>query len=175
MKVIFLDIDGVLNSTEYFLNAPDEYLNSDPDIELDDKEERIKEWSKDIDSESVECLNKIIEATDAKVVLSSAWRNSRWEEVEACLKNRGFNYSILDRTPILTGESLVRGNEILNWIQHNAQFVKMPYYKYEDYLILDDSTDMLLWQKDNFYHVDNSVGLKEKDVQSCIQILGVKE
>lgn len=172
MKIIFLDIDGVLNSTEYFRNAPDSYLFSDPEINLDNYQTRVQEWSKDIDEKAVKVLNKIIEKTGAKIVLSSAWRNSRWEEIEDILNLKGFEYlPLLDRTPTLDWDSSVRGNEILFWIKHNAQYVQEPHYKYKNYLILDDSTDMLLWQKDNFHYIDGEIGLQESDIEPCIMIL----
>lgn len=54
MKVIFLDIDGVLNTSKTF---------DDTELEIE------------IDDFRVEFLKRIIDATDAKVVLSSSWKN----------------------------------------------------------------------------------------------------
>ena len=62
MKVIFLDIDGVLNSAKYF----DRIKN----LEITEIEEQI-------DIKKVELLKKAVDETGAKVALSSSWRYSR--------------------------------------------------------------------------------------------------
>ena len=55
MKVIFLDIDGVLKDEDYDAEFKDECFAR---------------------------LKKIIDATDAQIILSSSWRISYWEFVE---------------------------------------------------------------------------------------------
>ena len=62
MKVIFLDIDGVLNSDEYV----DKVKKSD-----------IQGIERDIDIEKVKLLKRAIDETGAKVVLSSSWRYTK--------------------------------------------------------------------------------------------------
>ena len=62
MKVIFLDVDGVLNSDEYF----DRIQNLD-----------IEGIESDIDINKVKLLKKAVDTTGAKVVLSSSWRYTR--------------------------------------------------------------------------------------------------
>lgn len=66
MKIIFLDIDGVLNSEKFY-----------------EKRHRCHEkgipfavnWPfSDIDPDSVDILNKVIKATNARIVMSSTWR-----------------------------------------------------------------------------------------------------
>ena len=76
MKVIFLDIDGVLNSDEYF----DRIKN----LEITGIEEQI-------DIKKVELLKKAIDETGAKVVLSSSWRYTRKAQD---LKNLLLKYNI---------------------------------------------------------------------------------
>ena len=61
MKVIFLDVDGVLNTSKTF-------------IERKEKHDKTGIWDLEIDEFRVEYLKQIIDATDAKVVLSSAWK-----------------------------------------------------------------------------------------------------
>ena len=58
MNVIFLDIDGVLNSNEELLNLMTE--DFDPINEIFDNHLLV--------------LQKIVQSTDAKIVLSSSWR-----------------------------------------------------------------------------------------------------
>lgn len=62
MKAIFLDIDGVLNSDEYF----DKISNLD-----------IQGIEKEIDIEKVKLLKEAINETGAKIVLSSSWRYTK--------------------------------------------------------------------------------------------------
>jgi hypothetical protein len=56
----------------------------------------------------------------------------------------------------------VRGCEIQDWI-HDG--------KVGNYVIIDDSTDMLWTQRNNFVKIDPHVGLTANDVRLCIDIL----
>ncbi len=67
----------------------------------------------------------------------------------------------------------LRGNEILQWIKDNEEIVG-PYYDFKKYVILDDDSDMLLWQKDNYINCDHWVGMTEKTVFKAKKILGDK-
>ena len=62
MKVIFLDIDGVLNCQQAYINGSCEYVDG-PGF----KYQKCYPPSKEL-------LNKLIEETGAKVVISSSWR-----------------------------------------------------------------------------------------------------
>ena len=62
MKVIFLDVDGVLNSDEYF----DKIKNLN-----------IDGIQSEIDVEKIKMLNMAINETGAKIVLTSSWRYTR--------------------------------------------------------------------------------------------------
>ena len=64
MKIIFLDIDGVMNS-EKSLN----------DFFEQDGEERFEHWIPH--PMHVKWLNKITDETGAKIVISSPWRTNR--------------------------------------------------------------------------------------------------
>ena len=57
MKIIFLDIDGVMNSEVYHKN-----LNT-----------KKKGWRR-FDPEAVKMVTKLVEEFDAKIVISSLWR-----------------------------------------------------------------------------------------------------
>ena len=110
MKVIFLDVDGVLNSDDYF----DKIENMN-----------IEGIENDIDVEKIKLLRMAIEETDAKVVLSSSWRYTRKAQ---SLKELLLRYGIyVNSTPFLNHE---RGKEIKEWIKNNRDI--------EDFVILDD-------------------------------------
>jgi hypothetical protein len=146
-KIIFLDIDGVLNSNSFFQS--DEY-------------EKLDRWVSMIDEKAVELLNDLIKETNAKIVISSTWRKSlNKEELLEILKSKGFEYDILDYTPYLVFRdldyvkgSVPRGCEIQAWLNHN--------YSHPDsvnYIIFDDDSDMLLSQTQRFIWVDGWHGL----------------
>lgn len=155
MKVIFLDIDGVLNSDEYV----DRVKKSD-----------IQGIERDIDIEKVKLLKRAIDETGAKVVLSSTWRytkNARY------LKELLANYGIrLDSTPYIQDK---RGLEIKKWLSENQGV--------EDFLIIDDeifdSFDEELMKK--LVKISNGngrslgEGLLPKDVNEIIERLGRKK
>lgn len=152
MKVIFLDIDGVLNSDEYL----DRIKNLD-----------IKGIEREIDVEKIKLLKKAIDETGAKVVLSSSWRYTRNAQY---LKELLLNYGIYAAvTPFIQNE---RGLEIKQWLSDNQDV--------EDFVILDDeifnSYDEELMKKlikisnGNGYNIGE--GLLPKDVDEIIKRLG---
>jgi hypothetical protein len=119
-KVIFLDIDGVLNNKDTFPNMC---------------------------YEKVQLLKHIIEKTAAKIVISSSWRHGGINEGSAIheqlMKNdpEGIVFNaIIDITPRPgyidppLQKDYVRGHEIARWIEDNAFDGK--------FVILDDDRDM---------------------------------
>ena len=155
MKVIFLDIDGVLNSDEYF----DKIKNLN-----------IQGIQSQVDIEKIKLLKKAIDETGAKVVLSSSWRYKRNAQY---LKELLLQYNIFtDSTPFLKNE---RGLEIKKWLENNPIV--------EDYVILDDeifdSYDEELMEKlikvSDENGSNNREGLQPKDIHQIIQRLGRKK
>lgn len=160
MKLIFLDWDGVLNHEEF-------YVRRHKDNFKDYGEYPICELS-------VAVLNHIIEETDAKVVVSSTWRLGRSiNELQAILDSVGFKGEVIAKTPNLRneGDYILRGNEILKWIKDNKEMIGQEYHEFENYVILDDDSDFLYWQKDNFLLVDRYVGLTYHVAFKAIRIL----
>ena len=175
MKVLFLDIDGVLNSENWFgyrlycikNNMFNEVINF-----VNTNDERIKYKLSMIDDRAIANLNRIIEETDCKVLLSSSWRSC--VEVENALtkyllKLKGFKYELYDVTPRLwfNDFSIRRGEEIQLWMDKESEKNEI-----ESFVILDDNdSDMLPEQMNNFIHVDGQVGLTDRDVFAAIEIL----
>jgi hypothetical protein len=126
MKVIFLDIDGVITSARIGWFTYDMY--------------------------AVNYINWLCEQINAKVVISSTWRKSYEKEFFA----EHFKYLHDDwRTKVLPrikmSESVPRGAEIKEWMDRHPDV--------DDYLILDDDSDMLDSQKDRFVKTDTYNGL----------------
>lgn len=122
MKIIFLDFDGVLNSSK-FMHA--EY-NAGRGGGLIDK----------LDSEAVNVLNEVVKRTNAKIVVSSTWRLGRTRpELQAILNRSGFVGVVIDKTG--TEPDRERGNQIQKWLDDNKDF-----YDIESFVIVDDCSDM---------------------------------
>ena len=121
MKVLFLDIDGVLNSHDW-------WRRREP-LGLQGKALR------DLDPEAVALLNGVIARTGAKVVISSTWRLFGVEFVEEALTRRGFVGEIIGATDVFSDDMPNRrGREIFSWLNTHA--------KPESVAIVDDDSDM---------------------------------
>lgn len=167
LKLIFLDFDGCINSENFYRNRPA-------------KDSRPYPLS-EIDLVSVGYLNQICLQTGAKLVVSSTWRHGRTlAELQNILAECGFVGEIIGVTPSLShqGNHIVRGNEILKWMQDNEKLLGVSQGGYdndfEEYIILDDDLDMLYVHRDNFIHVDRSVGITSLTVSKALKILKVK-
>jgi hypothetical protein len=148
MKILFLDFDGVLNSNEWFTSF--ERSGRSPKAEQ-------------IDPEAVARLNRVVEASGARIVVSSSWRLGHTVgELQQILEDRGFRGEIVGTTPDL---SAVRGQEVLAWLSAQAE---VP----EAFCILDDSNDMagLL---PHLVRTSWRVGLSDADADAAILMLGV--
>ena len=174
MKVLFLDIDGVLNSENWFAyriycvknNMVNILMNF---VDTDDR--NIKHKLTMLDDRAIANLNRIIEETGCKVVLSSSWRSSIESEnifTQNLLKLKGFKYEFYDVTPRLwfSDFSIRRGEEIKFWLDKESEK-----HEIESFVILDDDSDMLPEQMNNFIHIDGQVGLTDRDVLTAIEIL----
>jgi hypothetical protein len=150
-KIIFLDIDGVLNT----------FTDETPRSRYP------------LLPRCVENLNKIIRETQAKIVVSSTWRFlfKTPKDLEKVLKESGFEGEIFDFTDSLPNYYSVRGNEIKKWLEDHEELLGVPYYDFSSYIILDDDSDMLLEQKDNFIHVNNLIGINITVIKQSLRKL----
>jgi len=155
MKVIFLDIDGVLNYTQWYVS--------------DRNPGNLNGEEGDIDPLCAERINNICQITDAKIVLSSDWRIS-WPYCIDRLEKGGIkNGLIIDKTPehmwngFASEEYKSRGSEIDDWLSQHPE--------YDRYVIIDDRKDFTEEQWPNFIHVNPMHGIDDNDVDFAIQIL----
>lgn len=154
MRIIFLDIDGVLNYEEFYVTRD---INDFPSYPLSE-----------ICLVALERLSKLCEDTGAKVVISSSWRHNRTlVTMQQIFSQLGFRGEIIDYTPDLGhADYILRGNEILAWIMKNHEMVGFYQY-YKNYVIIDDDEDFLLDQKDHFFQTSPIHGLTD---ELCEQI-----
>lgn len=158
-KVIFLDIDGVLNAHE----------------ELDPKIMCGR-----IYPDKVARLNMILEETGAMLVLSSAWRYLIYREemtltgVEWLFRSHGIYQKRLigitkPDTMISLSDSVKvpasneRGEQISMWIEDNPEVSK--------YVVLDDLDLGISRAGHPFVHVNGSVGLTTQNAKDAIKLL----
>lgn len=161
MKIIFLDIDGVFNSEKYYRQRKD-----------------FTPWdeAKEFDPVCVNLFNNIIGNTGAKIVISSCWRNGNLNYLQTLFNMVGIYGDVIGETPRLRFDikaSIPRGLEIQEYIE--TQYVydyKLGHrFLLKSYVIMDDSSDMLYCQKDNFVNTNNLVGLTKEDCDTAIRIL----
>jgi hypothetical protein len=167
MKVIFLDIDGVLNPTHYMNALYKMWKASFKEIKSHD------EYGQLFFHQNCEALKKIVDETGAKIVISSTWRMAGESQMKELWKHRNLAGEIIGITPtekqvVESGEAqyydmVCRGMEIAHWIKTNNFQGK--------YVIIDDITDMLKEQQDFFVLTNSYYGLTLKDAQRAIKIL----
>jgi hydroxymethylpyrimidine pyrophosphatase-like HAD family hydrolase len=153
-KLIFLDIDGVLNSPDF--HRKNKCL---------------------IDTDKIKKLNQL-EGKDVKIVISSSWGYDDGK-TEQSLRSCGLTLPIVGYTKHLHFKYswACRGNEIAQYIIEHYNDTLTPFgYQTVDtysYAILDDDTDMLLGQKEHFVHVDGMHGLTDEDIAKVCNILKI--
>ncbi len=122
-KIIFLDIDGVLNSNKYF-SSREYYYKEHKKIEYT-LEDTIKRQLYDIDMNKLELLLKVVKITTTKIVITSSWRRlSIYPYIKKYLIEVGL--PIIGETPYIEGN---RGEEIRYYLKNN---------KVDSFVILDD-------------------------------------
>ncbi|MBR6647981.1 MAG: hypothetical protein IKL29_01225, partial [Bacteroidaceae bacterium] len=115
MKVIFLDVDGVLNSVDT---------------------SEVFQGFVGIEDKLVSKLRKIVRATGAQIVLSSSWKHD-WEPLDKDKQNKYGDYldqklkkyllSAVDKTSEANSEC--RGEGIIEWVGA---------HEVDSFIILDD-------------------------------------
>jgi hypothetical protein len=122
MKIIFLDIDGVIcNREQWRSRVQFEGLSLC-----------------NFDQESVKLLNQLTDKTGAEIVISSTWRRGSEEDFTSLMfwfRNQGVTGRIMDRTPVDNSDNAQRGDEIKQWL--NANFGRV-----DAFVVLDDDSDM---------------------------------
>lgn len=165
MKLIFLDIDGVMNSFETHAdpNMPHEAWNPELMARLG--------LSLNIYPIFVERINKITEETGARIVISSSWRIgylAEWADVVIYLHNCGLKGFIVGRTPWKNMEDCfaTRGEEINGWFEQH------PNEKIESFIVIDDNTLGEKYTfKDNFIQTNFQQGIQDIEVEIAIKLL----
>lgn len=177
MKVVFLDIDGVLNSESWARGRFDK---------IDAHSIAAQYPYYEFDPESVKWLNYITEETGAKIVISSTWRLGRTiQQLNDLLKFVCVTGEIIDITTYMRATvpsySIPRGCEIEHWLEQKkfqrinySREVQLKYMEdslVENYVILDDDSDMLYNQREHYVRTSRQTGLNEDSAKKSVEIL----
>lgn len=159
MKVIFLDINGVL-VTRSFWNQ----------LKLENKKARGDDHYHLFDPTCVRNLEKLIEETGAKLVISSTWRYIGILKLRNLFKDRKISGEIIglttterfeDSSSIYSGES--RGRQIQEYLDTHPEI--------ENYVIIDDDADMMDCQLENFVNTKFDTGFNDEAFEKALKIL----
>lgn len=157
MKVIFLDIDGVLNSQNFLQNNKTE----------------------PIDRRNVSVLKNVIDKTGAVIVMSSAWR--LWFD-DNMMPTKGYSQCLYDilsefgiklfaKTPDFSTEEIrakktfshVKAKEILAWLSENQRIDK--------YAVIDDLDLINEEVNAHLVRTNGQVGITEEDAVRVIKMI----
>ena len=161
--VIFLDIDGVLNTKWWY-------------TQMDRNTPRDK-YGYVFDPNAVNNLAKIINETGADIVVSSSWKFMGLTQMQNMWEERGLPGKILDTTPNTVSDEFlldvnlehmeltpIRGMEVQEWLNTKGENVS-------HYVILDDMDNILPEQQSNFVQTNPEIGITEDDANKAIAIL----
>lgn len=172
-SIIFLDIDGVMNSDQY-----NRYKYN----------HKKREWGS-IDPRECHRMARFCSKYNIKLVISSSWRNGNsWEKTYNEFLNEGFeslpykHHGMKLLAPYIIGvtpycKSRNRGEEIK--VFFDIVDGKYPEYKkvmkndfmISSYCIVDDDNDILESQMKNFVQTDPLIGLTRKNYDDILWIL----
>jgi hypothetical protein len=143
MKVLFLDIDGVVNCATTVQRYRG-YIGIDPYMAF--------------------LVGKItLEVPDLKVVLSSSWRNFHKDGIGEISRQVVPLYDVTPPPWFSDGKHSTRGEEIQAWLDTHPEVTT--------YAILDDDTNMLLTQAPNYFQTTWKDGLTEEIMSDVIDHL----
>lgn len=124
-----------------------------------------------LDPEAVKNLEHIIEATEAKIIITSTKQHDG--DIQALWRNRNLAGDVVGVTPTVQKEKAIgkikiryghRGMEVDKWLQDNAA---APY----KYAILDDEDDYLPSQSDHLVLTDPMTGITKEVADKVISLL----
>ncbi len=160
-KVLFLDIDGVLNPKWWVSKKPSD------------------KYGVIFETNAVANLEEIIAETGADIVISSTWKNMGLSVMQSMWKDRNLPGKVIDITPDYMSDEIllnadindidldcldIRGYEIKGWLTLHGIDVS-------NYVIIDDMDDILSEQLSHFILTNPEVGITDHDAKRAIWLL----
>lgn len=151
MKIIFLDIDGVLNTGRW------EELCLSEDINLEDQ------FGITFDDISIANLRTIISRTNASIVIHSTWKLHHDVEWFVDMWNtRNLPGFIISTTPNIAPD-YNKHNEISMWLKLHPQI--------SQYVILDDEKEFVDPLSEHHILIDGFCGITMGNAEKAIKLL----
>lgn len=169
MKVLFLDIDGVLNNHAWLMTEPARMIEIPPD-----DRGRPVYYAGRFNPDLVSELNRVIDETGANIVISSSWRIMGGEMLTNVFELVGIKGKIIG---LCTGDDMIdpktnlflgaaqRGTLIRNWLDLNGER-----WGVTQWAVVDDSGDMDK-VRDRFVQTDFTEGLTRENADDLISLL----
>lgn len=145
MKILFLDVDGVLNYDGLWWNNVNRPPNSGTYV---------------LDPALIQKVNELLRKVGAYIVLSTSWRNSE-DHVQYLREHGALIYMHDDWRTVNKGH--IRGQEIEEWLERHSEVTR--------YAIVDDNSDMLYEQLPYFVQTNPETGITDKDIRRLELIL----
>lgn len=162
-KVIFLDIDGVLNTARWHRQA--------------DRNTIRDKYGYSFDPDAVANLGRIIDETGADIVISSSWKFMGLSKMQNMWKDKNLPGKVIGITPNSVSDEFlihadldnmdllsIRGQEIKEWLMLHGSDVS-------HYVILDDMNDILHEQMKHFVWIDPEIGITSDNIVQANMIL----
>lgn len=156
MKILFLDVDGVLNAIEDWIEMklyPEETLNRTCEV---------------ISRAKMAMLQNVVAETDCKIVLSSTWRRLyTLDEFHEVLAMRGWTLpreTFIDVTCSVA--SGYRGHEVQIWLDENKEKLGVT-----NICIVDDDGDFQTELRPYFVQTNGRIGMTFMDMERMIAVL----
>lgn len=162
-KVIFLDIDGVLNTKWWYAQMN---RNTPKD-----------KYGYAFDPNAVSNLKYILDQTGADIVISSSWKSFGFSELEEMWEERGLPGKLIGITPNSVSDEMllnadldnmelfsIRGMEIKEWLSKKGRSIS-------HYAIIDDMDNMLPEQQSHFVKTDPEIGITKENADQVIAII----
>ncbi len=145
-RVLFLDIDGVLNSRIYY-----KYIYKPED------------GGSRFDPYCVILVKKLVEEFSLKIVISSTWRDGGMKRlINELNENKFMDYLHEDwLTPVVRPAN--RGKEIELWLDNHSEV--------KEYIILDDNENLLEHQRDKFVKTSIYLGMVQERYNQARNLL----
>ena len=170
-KYVFIDFDGVLNTERHH----SELVSSG--------QKCSDQYGPLFDPVAVGNLKRIVDETEAGIVIISSWKLEGVDRMMNLWKTRRMPGVLAGCTPdCISGMDLLnvnledpaayanlagKGNEVKQWLKENAP-KKADGYRY---VILDDVPDFLPEQEENYIQISPVVGITAGDTEKAIEIL----
>lgn len=164
-KIIFLDIDGVLNTEKHNISLKKQKKSSD-------------KYGLLFDPNTIKHLETIIESTHADIVIMSSWKFLGLDSIQEMWKSRNLPGKVIDITPSNVSDDFLlnndledidlanlylKGVEIESWLSKFSKNIK--------YVIIDDENVVLNSQLASFIKTNPYDGLTEELSKKAISIL----